>query len=123
MQSKGKGKKRSKKSLRAEVDKLIGANCRKLGHCEICGKTTHLQWVHFITRRIILLRYDKRNYGCICAGCHMYGHQHPSWMTYQWERIKGSGTTVTLEQESNKVEPIKDEFYLNIILSLKGGQL
>jgi hypothetical protein len=105
----------TKKTLRNKCDRVVGAKVRELGYCEICGSTENLQWVHFISRGVIKLRYEKKNNGCVCASCHKLGHNSPHWMTVQWNRIKGDGTTHWLELEQHKLKPITEEFYLNIL--------
>ena len=108
-------KKPAKKALRNKADKLTGAMCRSKGKCEFCGKTEELQWAHFITRGVIKLRYEPKNYACLCAGCHFRGHEHPKWFSDEWDRLKGKGTTNWLERESNKLSPITVGFYIGII--------
>jgi hypothetical protein len=105
----------TKTTLRRKCDKLVSATCREEGRCNICGKTQNLQWCHFITRRIIRLRYEPENYACLCAGCHFRGHQHPGWFTEEWNKLKGPGTTEWLERESNRVEPVNEFFYHKIL--------
>ena len=108
-------KKPKKKTLRNKCDAIVGADCRSLGRCEICGRKEELQWCHFLTRSIIKLRYHKKNYACLCAGCHFKAHDNPKWITREWDRIKGSGTTHWLDLESNKLKPIGIDFYLGIM--------
>jgi len=114
---------KSKKYLRNKADKLVGAKCRSLGKCEFCGEKKTLQWSHFISRAIIKLRYDPRNYACLCYSCHyLKGHMHPKWFTDQWEKLRGRGITLKLEQESNQLEPITTDFYKQVISSLGGAK-
>lgn len=108
-------KERSKKTLRNACDKKVGAKCRSLGYCEICGRKEELQWCHFLTRGIIKLRYHEKNYACLCAGCHFKAHDNPHWITKEWNRIKGQGTTNWLTKESNKLKPIEIKFYLDVL--------
>lgn len=108
-------KKPKKTTLRNKADKITGANCRAKRKCEICDRTEELQWVHFISRGVIKLRYHKKNNACICASCHKLMHNSPKWATIQWDRIKGSGTTHWLEIEQHKLKPITVEFYCDII--------
>jgi hypothetical protein len=110
---------RGKKSLRRECDRLVGAACRAVGKCEFCGMQRTLQWCHYISRAVIKLRYNRNNNACLCYGCHVKGHQHPGWFTEQWDKLKGWGTTLYLEQESNRLEPITVDFYLNILTNFK----
>ena len=108
--------KASKTYLRKKCDKVVGELCRAICKCEICGRTdSQLQWCHFISRGVIKLRYDRRNFACLCVGCHFRGHHHPAWFVAEWDKIKGSGMALQLEIESNKVEPIKIDFYLSLI--------
>lgn len=109
----------SKTKLRNKCDKLVGALCRSLGYCEICGKIEYLQWCHFITRAIIKLRYEPKNYACLCAGCHRKGHNNPEWIRNKWNEIKGEGTTKWLDRESNNLFTITVDFYQNIIEKYK----
>ena len=108
-------KKPSKTYLRNKADKKVGMEVRSLGKCEICASQHELQWVHFISRGVIKLRYHQKNNACICARCHKLMHNSPKWATVQWDRIKGHGTTDWLDKEQHKLKPITNEFYLNII--------
>ena len=98
---KRKAKVPTKTKLRNKCDKLVGALCRSLGKCEICGNTENLQWCHFITRAVIKLRYLPKNYACLCSGCHFKAHDDPKWITDTWDNIKGKGTAKWLSRESN----------------------
>ena len=110
----------SKTRLRNKCDKLIGAKCRSIGYCEFCGKKDGtLQWIHYITRAIIKLRYDCRNYACGCAICHFRAHDDPHWFTEQWKKLRGKDMPMILSRESNELKPITTEFYENIIKKLK----
>jgi hypothetical protein len=64
---------------------------------------------------VIKLRYEPKNNGCICAGCHFKGHANPKWMVEQWERIKGKGVTKCLSIESNKLISLDVNWYLKQI--------
>jgi hypothetical protein len=108
-------KKPKKTTLRNKCDAKVGADVRSLGYCEICGRKEELQWVHFISRGVIKLRYHKKNNACICAGCHFKGHSNPKWFTIQWDKIKGRGTTSWLNRESNILKPIEISFYEKIL--------
>lgn len=108
-------RKSKKTSLRKRCDKLVGAMCRAIGRCEICGKTQNLQWCHFVTRARIHLRYEPLNYACLCAGCHFRGHQSPGWLVKEWIKLKGSPQVEWLISESNNVEPVSEFFYHNIL--------
>ena len=104
-----------KTTARNKCDKLVGAEVRSLGYCEICGSREYLQWVHFISRGVIKLRYHKKNNACICARCHRLMHNSPKWATVMWDKIKGEGTTAWLEKEQHILKPITINFYLDII--------
>ena len=112
-----KPKKPKKTTLRNKCDKKVGAEIRELGRCEICGRTEELQWCHYISRGVIKLRYHKKNNACLCAGCHFKGHSNPYWFTEQWNRIKGKGTTLWLNRESNILKPIEISFYEKILIN------
>jgi len=66
------------------------------------------------TRRIIRLRYDSRNYACLCFTCHTDGHADPEWFRGEWARIKGEDVVEWLMRERNKVEPIRESFYREV---------
>lgn len=118
----GKLKKRkvpNKTALRRKCDKLVGAMCRAIGRCEICGETQYLQWCHFVTRARIHLRYEPLNYACLCAGCHFHGHQNPGWLVNQWIAMKGLKQVEWLISESDRIEPVREDFYNFVLNNLK----
>lgn len=99
----------SKKTLKKKLDTLVAKTTKKVGRClnPDCGKTQNLQWCHLVTRRILRTRWLPENSTCLCAGCHIYGHQHPSWLTVLWDKIKGIGIAEKVEAISREVEPFK----------------
>ena len=113
-------KKPSKTYLKRKADKLFSDRVRSKGKCEFCGSTQNLQCAHFITRKIIKLRYEPLNAACLCVGCHFMGHHHPRLFTDSWDRVKGKGTTQWLEAEAVLLEPIRIEFYQEVIAKLRG---
>lgn len=61
---------------KAKADKLFSLLVRQVGHCERCGKTSHLQCAHIISRRFSATRTLRDNAWCLCAGCHMEVDTH-----------------------------------------------
>jgi len=108
-----------KNRLKLKCDQNVGAACRLEGQCAICGtRIGPFHWAHFITRRIIRLRYTEDNYACLCVECHTHGHADPTWFKEQWERIKGRDAVLWLTRERNKVEPIRESFYREVLARL-----
>jgi hypothetical protein len=103
--------KQTKKSLKAKCDKLCGQVARSLGYCENCGKRETLSWCHIHTRSIGKLRYDRRNWVCLCASCHRHFHNKPLQFTQFITKIKGQETVDWLIRESNKLEPLDLKWY------------
>lgn len=112
-------RKPSKKTLRNKCDTLCSKLCRSIGYCERCGRTETLQWVHFISRAVIRLRYNPKNFGCLCYRCHRWAHQHPKAFSVFWDKLKGQGTTQQLEKKSNTLIPLTIEFYQEVYEKLK----
>jgi hypothetical protein len=105
-----------KNRLKLKCDQLVGEACRSLGQCELCGtRLGPFHWAHFITRRVIRLRYTEENYACLCMGCHGDGHADPAWFRAQWARIKGEDVVAWLMVQRNKVEPIRETFYREVL--------
>jgi len=64
--------------LRARLDRLAReATFRRDKVCQRCGGEKPLQWCHVHTRAIISLRHDLDNCLVLCAGDHLWWHQHP----------------------------------------------
>lgn len=110
---------RSKKTIKASCDKLCGQLCRLHGECEHCGATEQLQWCHIHTRSIGKLRYEPKNYVCLCASCHRHFHNKPLQFTQFIGQVKGQDIVDWLIRESNKLEPLSINWYLSMEASLK----
>lgn len=70
-----KEKKPSLAKLKKIADKLWSLIVRHVGHCEVCGKTEHLNAHHFVTRRCSNLRWNVDNGVCVCPSCHLFSVQ------------------------------------------------
>lgn len=76
-------KKRSRKAMTAEADRLISLKVRSRGHCELwllapevrCSGM--LQCCHIIGRRMRSLRWDEENLFCGCQAHHTYFTHRP----------------------------------------------
>jgi hypothetical protein len=108
-------KKPTKKALRNKADKLCGQLARSIGKCENCGDRENLQWCHIMTRGIGKLRYERRNWLCLCASCHRHFHNKPLQFTKFIGEIKGKDIVDWLIIESNKLEPLTVRWYQNVI--------
>lgn len=109
----------TKTTLRNSCDKLCGQLCRAKGVCENCGSTEQLQWCHIHTRSIGKLRYEPRNYVCMCASCHRHFHNKPLEFTAFIGRVKGQDIIDWLIRESNKLEPLSIKWYQDMKQHLK----
>jgi hypothetical protein len=113
----------SLKKLQARCDAVVGRQCRSLGRCEFCGSIRPpFHWSHMITRGNHKLRYDSRNYSCLCLNCHKYADTHPDWKAERFDRIRGKGTVEQLRIESRHVEPIRESFYLEVLTAIGRGE-
>lgn len=108
----------TKTKLRNKADKLCGQLARSKGKCEHCGKTTNLQWCHITSRAVIRLRYEERNYFCLCAGCHFFFHENPLVFTKFVGSKKGQDALDWLIRESLKIKPIDIKWYEEVIKDL-----
>ena len=99
-----KTKKKSKKKtseaqkIKNRLDKLWSKVVRKIGHCELCGKTGLLHAHHVFSRRCLNTRWNTRNGLCLCPSCHTFStecsaHTAPrefnEWLDkyYGWEEL------------------------------------
>lgn len=109
----------SKSTLRNKADKLCGQLARSIGKCEHCGSTEQLQWCHIITRGIGKLRYERRNWLCMCASCHRHFHNKPLQFTKFIGQNKGKDIVDWLIRESNNLEPLTVKWYQERIIEIK----
>lgn len=67
------------KSMKDRADRLFSAAVRSRGHCQRCGSSDRmkLQCAHIISRRYLGTRWTWDNALCLCASCHVWGHQFP----------------------------------------------
>jgi 5-methylcytosine-specific restriction endonuclease McrA len=85
--------------------KALDDLCRRLVFLRdrfLCVKCLHqtkrrngdrLQWAHIHTRGVHSLRWEPDNSVCLCSGCHLKGHLHPTefsrWFESAYpERVK-----------------------------------
>lgn len=80
---------------------------RSYGQCERCGKKSNLQAAHIESRRFLSIRYDLENGLCLCAGCHMWAHAHPTQFTFWLEEYLGRDL---LEELHKRNEPTLGKF-------------
>ena len=104
-------KKPKKSTLRNTADKLCGQIARSIGHCEHCGSSDNLQWAHIITRSIVRLRYERKNWYALCASCHRHFHNKPLQFSDFVAKTKGKNIVDELIRESNELMPITVEWY------------
>ena len=113
-------KKKTKTQLLKEADKLFSQYWRSMiGYCEKCGRKENLQLAHIISRDCRKLRYDPKNKFVLCYSCHFTFHRKPLEFSQFVEYKKGKGSCKKLILESNKLAPLSDRFYQNIIEDYK----
>lgn len=81
-------RKPTKKGLTLKLDKEFSRQVRAIGYCERCGATPEemqLHCSHIVTRSNRRLRWDFSNANCLCARCHRWAHDHPTFFT-EWLR-------------------------------------
>ena len=105
----------SKKSLRAKADKLVSQYARLLGRCEWCGSIESLNWSHGVTRGWGSLRYEGRNWACLCASCHRKVDQNFTFKWQVWESIKGKEAVEWLKKQRPQPSILTPEFYEKVI--------
>lgn len=85
---KPKPRKTKKQTMTAQLDALCGSIVRARGRCEVCGKTSDLQWAHGFSRRYRMVRWDLRNGFAICRGDHLKYTMRPlewdEWLRARW---------------------------------------
>ena len=69
--------KKTKKTLKRKLDKLVSEIIRKRGKCEHCGKNIKLQVAHVFSRTYNSTRFYSDNLLCLCASCHWFFHKNP----------------------------------------------
>ncbi len=88
--------KNERKALSNKLDTLVSKICRKLGHCEVCGKSDGiLNAHHFKSRRLHGLRWYLPNLICLCVHHHVFDHEFsahktPEAFKERMTEIKGS---------------------------------
>ena len=109
-----------KSTLRNRADSLCSQLARSIGRCEWCGETDYkqLQWCHFITRAWILLRYNIKNWACLCASCHFKVDDNPLFKIEVWKKIRGSRAINWLKKQSPISGIITVQWYEKIIKKL-----
>lgn len=108
--------------IKNKLDKIVSAFCRSMGKCEKCGSTLFLQWCHIITRGISKLRYDRRNWFCLCASCHRHFHNKPLEFAEFVKKKKGKEVYNWLIRESNNLKPMKLHDYQEILIEYTDGK-
>lgn len=76
-----------KKSEITKLDDIARLKCKELSgyKCVRCGKrspdpeklTTGLEWTHIISRSYKSVRWNPKNWLCLCSACHSWAHKFP----------------------------------------------
>ena len=92
-------RKRSAKTLTAELDKLFSKYIRQHGKCEAAGYeyngrviacSDRLECAHLKSRRHKAIRWDPINARCLCNSHHRFFTEHPDEWT-RWNEARAPG--------------------------------
>lgn len=106
-----------KSTIKAKIDKLVGALCRAVGHCERCGSTETLQWCHISSRAYLSTRWMFENYLCLCAACHFWMHKNPTLFS-EWFNSVFPGRSKKIHEALQKGETWDVHRMLKFLASL-----
>jgi len=85
-----------------KTDKLFSQYIRRIGKCEICGRSDiKLEAAHYFSRGKEATRFDVRNVKCLCFTCHKRSHEekdyYKNWLIDKY----GQAWLDKLELDSN----------------------
>ena len=109
----------SKSSLRRKADGLCSQLCRMKGQCEWCGSRVQLVWAHGLTRGFVSLRYNEKNFMCLCSSCHAKVDANFAYKMEIWRTIKGEEVVEWLRQYRAQPGITTVEWYRKIIQFLQ----
>jgi 5-methylcytosine-specific restriction endonuclease McrA len=88
--------------------------CVKCLHQKKRRNGDRLQWAHIHTRGVHSLRWEPDNSVCLCSGCHLHGHLHPTefarWFEEQYPNR--SAHLTLLRQTTRKVDRVGMRLWL-----------
>ena len=107
-----------KSTLKAKLDRIVGAKCREEGVCARCGSQETIQWTHVSSRRYLITRWNPINYLPQCAACHYYQADHPT-IWGQWFDEKFPGRTKEIYRLINSGESVDVHWMIRLYESLQ----
>ena len=97
---------------------------RKIGYCEVCGATEHLQAHHIFSRVNRSTRWELTNGVCLCPKCHIYStelsaHGNPYAFAKWLDKHRGEAFMEKLYELSRMKQKVTEEYLKETIDYLK----
>lgn len=123
-------KKKSKRSLIKQMDKIWSQIIRNRERCARCSRPDTLQAAHIFSRRNMSVRWDLDNGMPLCYACHMFwAHKEPVYFSDFAKDYLGDLKFQNLKTRAGQVKKwsvieLEDmiETYKQALKDLKGGE-
>lgn len=88
--------------------------CVKCLHLTKRRNGDRLQWAHIHTRGVHSLRWEPDNSVCLCSGCHLKGHLHPTEFSrwFEGQYPKRAAHLTLLRQTKRKIDRVGMRLWL-----------
>jgi hypothetical protein len=107
-------------ALKKKLDRVFSIFIRKRdkGVCFTCDKK--LPWKqqqngHYISRGVLILRWDERNCNCQCVGCNIFKNGNMAEYAIRLMKKHGPAILVDLDREKWKILKMSRQDYVDLI--------